>query len=377
MSMHAFNVLDDALDATKAFLKPLDRWTWLKLAFVAFFIGGPATSFVQVPPTGNSSGTSSSGTGGIEFSQEVLIAIVAIFAAIFLFVIALAAVGAIMEFVFYESLRERSVSVRAYWRKYWRKGLRLFAFRILLGLLVLAAVFLLAAPFILAVGGFVQLSAEFVLLLVVAAIPIFFLLAIATGVANGFTSMFVVPIMMLEDCTVLDGWRRLWPSIKANPYEYGAYLLMTFVLGLATGMIVGIATLVGLFVIAIPVVVLIFVSLALLTVAEPLGILGFVFTVAFFVLASVLLIALLKVPIQAYLRYYAVLVLGDIDDEFDFIPDQRREIRATADATAGTAPGDDATRTGTTNEVASSDDTDGTDRRDDADGPDDSDDTQF
>jgi hypothetical protein len=33
------------------------------------------------------------------------------------------------------------------------------------------------------------------------------------------------------------------------------------------------------------------------------------------------------VPVRTYLRYHALLVLGDTDREFDLIPDLRREIR--------------------------------------------------
>jgi len=37
--------------------------------------------------------------------------------------------------------------------------------------------------------------------------------------------------------------------------------------------------------------------------------------------------ALVQVPVQAYLRYYALLVLGDVEPEFDLVPDQRAAVR--------------------------------------------------
>ena len=46
--------------------------------------------------------------------------------------ITVAFVGAIMEFVFVESLREREVHVHEYANAYWRRGLRLFGFRLVL-----------------------------------------------------------------------------------------------------------------------------------------------------------------------------------------------------------------------------------------------------
>jgi hypothetical protein len=45
-----------------------------------------------------------------------------------------ALVGAIMEFVFIESLRTGDVSIRRSWSDRWRQGLRLFGFRIAIGL---------------------------------------------------------------------------------------------------------------------------------------------------------------------------------------------------------------------------------------------------
>jgi hypothetical protein len=41
MSLYALEDLDDAPDATGAFLWPIDRSTWIELAVVVFFVGGP------------------------------------------------------------------------------------------------------------------------------------------------------------------------------------------------------------------------------------------------------------------------------------------------------------------------------------------------
>lgn len=43
--------------------------------------------------------------------------------------------------------------------------------------------------------------------------------------------------------------------------------------------------------------------------------------------APMLLWALVHVPILTYLRYYALLVLDDIEESFDLIPEQREAIR--------------------------------------------------
>jgi hypothetical protein len=42
-----------------------------------------------------------------------------------------------------------------------------------------------------------------------------------------------------------------------------------------------------------------------------------------FIIAVIVLAALVQVPILAYLRYYALLVLGDIEPDFDLISNRR------------------------------------------------------
>jgi hypothetical protein len=37
-----------------------------------------------------------------------------------------------------------------------------------------------------------------------------------------------------------------------------------------------------------------------------------------------------QVPVHTYLRYYALLVLGDVEPDLDLVPDQRAAIRASA-----------------------------------------------
>jgi len=46
-----------------------------------------------------------------------------------------------------------------------------------------------------------------------------------------------------------------------------------------------------------------------------------------FALALVVLWALVQVPVVTYLRYYALLVLGDIEPAFDIIPERREAAR--------------------------------------------------
>ncbi len=332
MALYALDDVDDAYAVTRSFLAGLDRTGWLKLAFVVFFVGGVGGGF----PTGSYQFGGDGGTDpGTPPAEEFpafdpgpdfwllagAVALVAI-----LVVLALFFVASVMEFVFVESLRTEVVSIREYWGRHWRKGARLFGFRLVFGVVQFVAFLLLVAlvavPFFFGDGGIAV-----GLLLLLAALPVFFVVAVLAGLVNSFTTMFVVPVMILEDRSVLDGWRRLWPTIRGQWKQYLAYAVSAFVLSLVGGIVVFIGTALLVAVLLIPFGILFLVGFGLLTVAEPVGVGVLVLTGLLFALAAVVVAALVMAPVQSYLRYYALLVLGDVDAEFDVVPEQRAAVR--------------------------------------------------
>ena len=331
MTLYAFDDIDDAIDATRAFLWPFDLRRWAKLALVVFFIGGFGSGFNPAQWTGNTP----PGGGGDEFpadpgaipdvDPEVLAIVLALVGVALLIGLVFAVVGSIMEFVFVESLRRETVSIRRYWGERWGQGLRLFGFRFVLGLLMLAIVAVLAvvalSPIIFG-GG--DLSIGLVLLAVFA----FFVIAIVVGLIQGFTTEFVVPVMMAEECGVLSGWSRFWPTLSAQWKQYLVYAVMAFVLRLAAGLVVGIAGLVVAILLLIPFGAVGLLGGALLAYSQLAGwiVIGIV-GLAYF-LTLVVIFLFVSVPVQSFLRYYALLVLGDTNEAFDLIPERRRSIRA-------------------------------------------------
>ncbi|MWG36970.1 DUF7544 domain-containing protein [Halomarina oriensis] len=334
MVLYALDDLDDAYAATRRFLFPFDWRRWLGLAFVAFFVAsstGTPSSGVQF--TGAGGGTDTGTTG--EFSQaefdafvqavEPLVPlVVGVVVATLLLALLFAVVGAVMEFVLVQSLREDRVAVREFFGRYWRKGVRLFGFRLGLGFLAFLVgvlVFgLTVGPLVVGLDPVVPLVALVVLA------PLFVLFALAVAAVGGFTTAFVVPIMLLEDRGVLSAWRRLWPTVRSQWRQFAVYALVVTVVLFALGLVAGI-------VVAIPV------ALVGAVLALVLGAGFFVGgvtagTVALavvlgvpFVLFVLLVGALVQVPVQTYVRYHALLVLGDADERFDLIPDVRRSIR--------------------------------------------------
>lgn len=331
MTLYALDDIDDSIDATRELLWPLDTGRWARLALVVFFIGGaggtnPFQFTGSVPGDGVSVTLDDVGTpdavtslGGTE-----LVVIAAIVAFVVLLGLVFAVIGAIMEFIFVESLRQETVTLRSYWSEHWGRGLRLFGFRVVLGIVAFGLFALLAVavlgPTLFGDGG---ISFGFLLL----AIPVAIAVALVGTLVYAFTTMFVVPVMMVEHRGVLSAWRRFWPTVTGQWKQYLVYAIMAFVLNIAGGILVGIATLIGMIVVGIPLVIVGLLGVGLLTVSQLAGWSVIGLAVALFILALMLVALFVSVPVQTFLRYYALFVLGDTNEAFDLVPERRRAVR--------------------------------------------------
>ena len=108
MTLYALDNVDDALDITRTFLRTIDRTTWVKLAVVVLFIGGPGanlTSF-QFNAPATDDGQLQPGVPPVEditltnIDPGVWLAVALVVGLIVLFVLALLFVGSVFEFVF-------------------------------------------------------------------------------------------------------------------------------------------------------------------------------------------------------------------------------------------------------------------------------------
>lgn len=344
MVLYAIERIDDAVDMTRSFLLPVDAGRWARLTvIIAFVLGGTAGGGGTFSAFGNAPAGAGTMPGGdvpeVTFEWPTLpadaIAIVLGAAAVLLVAgVVVAAIGAIMEFVFVESLSTDEVHVRRYARRYARKGLRLFAFRVLLGIgtiLVLGGTTALLFGDILAAvlaGNPTMPSAGRLLVGGLVLVPLGIAVGLAVALANGFTTEFVVPIMLREDRGVIAAWRHFWPTMTGQWKQYGTYVLLAFGLHIVTNIAGGIAVGIAAVALAVPVAV----------VAVPLG-LGalqggtltvgavavLVVLLAIYLLLVVLAAAVVYVPINVFHRQFALLVLGDTNEAFDVLGDRRPE----------------------------------------------------
>lgn len=331
MTIYALDDIDDGIAATKELLLPVNRWFWAKLAVVVFFIGGGGGTnplqFTNYSPNTGPSGPNGPGIPGsfpMPGAAELAIILV-IIGIIALIVLGLMLIGSVMEFIFVRSLSDETLAIRQFWREYWSDGVRLFGFRLVIGILTFGSIGALAvialAPTLL---GLSTLGFALIPLAILIAIPVILL----SSIIHSFTTSFVVPIMMLENRGVIDGWRRFWTTLREQWKQYLAFLLLGFVLNIAGGIVAGLGTLLVAIVLAIPLGILALIGVVLLDIVGIIG--GILIGIA--ALAFVILVftaaLVIAVPVQVFLRYYALLVLGDTNTEFDIIQDVRTQIRA-------------------------------------------------
>lgn len=333
MTLAAIDNIDDAVEATRAFLWPFDLGRWAKLALLAFFIGG-GTGVNPLQFTGGTGTTpeTAGSPASIDFSGMVpsisgaeLAIAVGVIGVVLAVVLALMLVGAVVEFVFVESLSRERVRIREYWGEHWRQGVRLFGFRLLVG------VFSIGVPALLAVAGLSPVlfgDGELSIALLALAAVGFVVLAIGAGLANGFTTNFVVPVMIVEDHSLLAAWRRFWPTLTAEWKEYTVYVVMSFVLQIAVGILTSVVTAIAAILLLIPLGIVALIGGALLSVSSIAGWAIIGVAGVLFVLGLLTIALLVAVPVQTFLRYYALLVLGDTNGAFDVIPERRNTIRA-------------------------------------------------
>jgi hypothetical protein len=336
MALHAVDDLSDAVTATREFLFPFTWGRWLRLALISLFVAGgsgggsPPNMFQYTmggpgpAGTGYHPGFSDIGT----VLQQHLGVLVLIGGLVFLLTLVLGWLASTLEFALLESLRQDSVTIRRYIRQFSGLGTRLFAFRLVFGLgvfLVIGAIALaIIWPVLMGVGR------NFLFLLVFLA-PVFLIIGLMAAIIYVLTTAFVVPIMLLEDRGVLSAWRRFWPTLTGDWKQILVFLLVGMFVMMVIGIAVGIVAAIAGILLAIPFGLFFYLfvvggaggiigPIVLLLLAVPLALVFFV------------LMAFVQVPVQVYLRYWALLVLGDVNATFDLIPAQRTQIRSGGEA---------------------------------------------
>lgn len=327
MPISAVDTITLAFQHTKRqLIQPFRFWQWTRLAVVGLLAGeaGSGGSF-NFPTNFNSAHRSGSSNNFLEqgfpdafphIDPALLGALIVILVlAALVFGIVMMYVSSVMRFILFDSVLAKECHIRAGWSRRQNAGLKYFwwqlgyAFATLAGLVILLGI---PAAIALAMGWFTN-ARQHILPLVLGGIVVFFLLMaffIAAAVVHVLTKDFVVPQMALEGIGAVEGWRRLWPMLQAEKGGYAVYVLMKIVLAIGAGIIIGIAGLILMLFIAIPIVG---VTIAAVLGGKAAGLTWDVFTITIAVVAGCIvfavflyLTALISVPMIIFFPAYSI-----------------------------------------------------------------------
>lgn len=148
------------------------------------------------------------------------------------------------KFMFLHCVALNRAEVGFPWNTYSQQGNSLFLFKLAIGFITLFFVL----PFLALIAFSIWLIAEADVvaggvLMLVAGGFLFLLLCIGFGVISKFTDDFVVPIMALRYCRVMEAWREFYELLRSYKWKFVLYLLFQIVIGIVIGMIGMLATL--------------------------------------------------------------------------------------------------------------------------------------
>ncbi|WP_220682081.1 DUF7544 domain-containing protein [Methanofollis formosanus] len=309
--LYAFSAIDAAISRTKSLLWPFNAGVWLRLAVIALFIGG----------AGGFNPFSYNFGGADQFDQAAVPAdlglsdptILLIVGAVLLLSLLFLYLGSVFQFVFVDCLSSGEISLSRTFGMRTGKGLRLFLFQLLLILLLIAAMVLLVMLFIVPAATVGNAS---ILVGLIVLIPAILLLAILFGVVFLFTTDFVVPVMVAEDCGVIAGWKKVWGFLVADLKNAAVYLITRFVLGIVVGIAMFILVLLVLLIVGIPLGGIALLAMALVGDA---ALALFILLLVIGMLIAIPLLLLVQVPFVTFFRYYALLVLREFSPEHDLL----------------------------------------------------------
>ena len=224
-------------------------------------------------------------------------------------------IGSTMRFVLFDSVVAKECHIRRFWRQRTEPGFRYFVWQLVVGFISLAgtAVLVITAAIVGFAAGWLRAPREHVLPLILGGLVFFIVLAVWLMVfllVHVLTKDFVVPQMAVDNVTPLEGWRRLWAMMDSEKGRYAGYVGMKLVLSIAAFILSGIAALLVILAILVPVGIPAFIAFL---VARAAGIgwnvltLGLAIAVGTAALATcVYAVLLINVPFAVFFPAYSI-----------------------------------------------------------------------
>ncbi|WOF15727.1 DUF4013 domain-containing protein [Methanoplanus sp. FWC-SCC4] len=308
----AFSSIDDAISKTKALLWPFNWSIWLRIAIISFFVGGISgiNPFQFTSPSGNGSIDSA----GINEIMNIMPIIIAITALIIFLALIFGYLSSVFQFVFVDCLSKEEFTLRKFFRQELGRGARLFAFQILLAIAFVAIIIIAGLLMFAGISGFGDIPNTAILGAIISVFLLVFLLSIPVLIVTLFTIDFVVPIMIRENCGIIEGWKHCWSVMKKDWWQTIVYLVMKIILSIVVMLLMFIAIMIAALIIAIP-----FFILALLALGFAAGEAAFVLLLIVFIILLIPVALLMSVPFATFLKYYSLDVLGKMEPNYKMI----------------------------------------------------------
>lgn len=328
---YAFHEIDRAVAKTKSILIPFDAGIWLRLALIALFAGGAAggvqLSTGTLSPDDLGDGTYLSSL--IPQNTDALLSVLLLIGGILLCIgIIYLLFNGIFQFIFIKALGTENIRILAHFRESVGPGIRYFTFLFLISTLFFGFSLVLAYLLFTPLAGTVSQSSAFAqrilaysMLMLILLIPYLIILMLTTD--------FVVPIMNINGCGIIAGWKQCLHLFVNEKTEAVLYTVMKLVLSVCVSIILS----------AVLVIVGIGAGIPLMGILIAAGgpqnislaALALLFAAYFAVLTFCGLIA--SVPFVTFLRTYSLYVVGDFDHRFALL-------RAPPSPDGGEAPGE-------------------------------------
>lgn len=313
---YAVSEISGVTDRTKNLLWPFRWGVWLRIALIALFIGGgggfniPGGSYDDVSDTGLAPGSIP------DLGMDTLGLILLIVGVVLLLALIWMFIGSILQFVFVDCLTSGQILLTRTFKERSGKGVRLFLFNIGIGLIFFLFVAALALIFLLPLMGGAPPGDALVIGTVLTFALLILLLLIPFVLIAVFTTDFVVPVMIRDDCGVIAAWRQVIAIFSPEWKQAVVYVLAKFVLGIVAFILMVIVLLLAVLITAIPFVII---GVVLAMVFKGMNVV-FLLLLIPFVLIVILEVLLIEVPIVTFLRYYSLQVLGKLDATYALLP---------------------------------------------------------
>lgn len=315
MKWNAFNLIEKSIGKTKKRIFPFSFVEWIKLAIVIFLAGLGKGSFSPNINYNIGSGDFSNLNGfGVGESVRKLIREYWIIGGIILsifFVIGLilSYVGSVFSFIFLDSVTEKKTKFT--WSKNHSKGVSLFWFRLVFGLISLLIIGALAFPYIyfFMIGMPVVASVGWSYIVFSIIAGVVFLIAIWFILL--FVYDFVLPYMYKKNVSAWIALNETWKMVGKNKKEVFVYWIARIVMSIAIGLITLAIVFVVVFVFGLIALLLFLlgVGIALLGI----GILNVflimigIILLIIFIVCVLLAIGMVIMPLSVFMRYFSLM----------------------------------------------------------------------